>query len=66
MSLISDVRTKLIKKKGAWPAISRQAGVSYSWLTKFAQGKIENPGARQLESVAACLEETPHGEGGHA
>jgi len=57
MSLISEVRSGLQLNKGRWPLISKRAGVSYSWLTKFAQGRIANPGARQLESVEAALRE---------
>jgi len=62
MSLISEVRSGLQLNKGRWPLISRRAGVSYSWLTKFAQGRIANPGARQLESVEAALREPMAGQ----
>ena len=56
MSMITTVRSQLLARKGSWPAICDRAGVSYSWLTKYAQGKITNPGSRQLEAVARCLE----------
>lgn len=55
MSMITTVRSKLLARKGSWPAICEEAGVSYSWLTKYAQGKITNPGSRQLEAVSRCL-----------
>ncbi|SSW67260.1 hypothetical protein AVE30378_02531 [Achromobacter veterisilvae] len=76
MSMITTVRSQLLARKGSWPAICDRAGVSYSWLTKYAQGKITNPGSRQLEAVARCLESSneqaaavapvEHREGGHA
>ncbi|CAB3660248.1 hypothetical protein LMG26696_03332 [Achromobacter pulmonis] len=55
MSMITTVRSQLLARKGSWPAICEEAGVSYSWLTKYAQGKITNPGSRQLEAVSRCL-----------
>lgn len=57
MSMITTVRSQLLARKGSWPAICEKAGVSYSWLTKYAQGKITNPGSRQLEAVSRCLGE---------
>lgn len=51
MSLTANVRQELLIRKGQWPEISRQTGCSYSWITKFAQGRIRNPGAAALETL---------------
>lgn len=41
--------------KGDLPRISREASVSYSWITKFASGRIENPGYETLRRLNAAL-----------
>ena len=41
--------------KGDLPRISREASVSYSWITKFASGRIENPGYETLRRLDAAL-----------
>ena len=55
MSLIAEVRSELLDKKGNWPRIARETGVSYSWLCKFSQGKMKNPSALRLENIDAYL-----------
>jgi hypothetical protein len=46
-TLLEYVRSELDSRKGSWPAIARVmepdpklCGGYYSWLTKFARGKI--------------------------
>lgn len=56
-SVFTYVMTQLQEHKGSWPAIAQATGLDYSWLTKVAQGKIENPGVRQIEQLAAYFEE---------
>ncbi|QTD88901.1 hypothetical protein [Burkholderia anthina] len=51
MSLVTLIRTELLARKGDWPRISQETDISYWWLTKFAQGRIENPGVRVLEKL---------------
>lgn len=36
--IIARTRARLLKYTGRYPAICRTAGLSYSWLTKFARG----------------------------
>ena len=55
MNLLQDVIYALNARKGDWPAIAVQADVSYSWLTKLAQGKIPNPGVRTIERLYQVL-----------
>jgi hypothetical protein len=44
-----------MQRKGQWPAIAELAGVSYSWLCKFAVGRIENPGYDSLKRLHGAL-----------
>jgi hypothetical protein len=59
MSLISSVRDELVARKGDWPDICRQTEISYSWLTKFAQARLENPGAARLEKLQEHFDSHP-------
>lgn len=43
-----QVRAALLLHKGDWPELARESRVSYSWITKFAAGKIPNPGYPRL------------------
>lgn len=48
-----DVRVKeqLGKRKGDWQSIAVAAEVSYSWLSKFYNGHIDNPGYATLRRL---------------
>ncbi|CAN7399415.1 hypothetical protein [Paraburkholderia terricola] len=59
MSLVTTLRSELNARKGDWPAVCRQTNLSYWWMTKFAQGRIENPGIRKLETLQAHFEAHP-------
>lgn len=52
---IDECRALLNSRKGEWPKLARSAKVSYSWLCKFAQGKMGNPGVRPIERLSAAL-----------
>lgn len=58
-SLDTQVRLLLESKRGEWKAIALSAGVSYSWLSKFACGRIDNPGYATLKRVQALLAPRP-------
>jgi len=45
------VKDKLQSSKGTWPEISKATKISYSWITKFAQGRIPSPGYPKIESL---------------
>lgn len=47
---------KLHSRRGNWPAIARRAGVSYSWIVKFANAKIPDPRLGSLERLQAALD----------
>ena len=52
-TLVKDLQTR----RGDWPEIAKQAQVSYSWLTKLAQGRIPDPSIRRVFRVRAVLDE---------
>lgn len=54
--LESDLRSKLIARRGEWASIAQVSGVSHSWISKFVNNHIPNPGLRTLASIQACLE----------
>lgn len=53
--LVDETRTRLVRFHGRYPEIGRMADLSYSWLTKFAQGRATNPTMRNLEPLIAAL-----------
>lgn len=54
-SAIKEMRTRLECYRGRFAEIARKHRISYSWLTKFAQGKLENPTLRNLDALSATL-----------
>ena len=42
------VRAQLLERRGEWPNIAKQADVSHSWISKFANKRIPNPGYATL------------------
>lgn len=54
-NLDMELRAQLAERKGEWPAIAERAGVSYSWLCKFAVGRIDNPGYDSLKRLNGAL-----------
>jgi hypothetical protein len=55
-SLVDETRQRLVKFHGRYPEIGRMANLSYSWLTKFAQGRAMNPTMRNLEPLQRALD----------
>lgn len=51
----AEVLAALNRRKGDWQAVSLRSGVSYSWLSKFANGHIKNPGLGTLKKLRDCL-----------
>jgi len=56
---VQKVRDLLNARKGEWPSICKQTGLGYSWLTKFAQGRIPSPGVGRIEKLSQFLEPNP-------
>ena len=53
--LDSEVRALLDARRGDWKAIADGSGVSYSWLSKFFNEHIDNPGYGTLTKLHAYL-----------
>lgn len=37
--------------KGRWRKIESQTGLDYNWISKFAQGRISDPGVSKVEKL---------------
>ena len=59
MTFADTIREAVLARKGDWPQICADTAVSYWWLTKFAQGRIDNPGVRHLETLRTYFEANP-------
>jgi len=59
ISIDAHIRSNLNSRRGSWAELARQSGVSYSWLSKFARGLIENPGLRTLERLSSAMNNSP-------
>lgn len=53
--LDQSVLAALNARRGEWPRVAIAAQVSYSWLSKFANGHIDNPGYRTLKRLETAL-----------
>ena len=58
---ITIARSKLDGVKGRWETVAARSGVSYSWLSKFFNGHVENPGANTLQRVIVACDELEAG-----
>ncbi len=46
---------RLQKLQGRWPEIAEHLGFSYSWLTKFANGRVPNAAYHRVAALADYL-----------
>ena len=51
-------RQRLKARLGQYPVIVRETGLTYSWLQKFADGRINNPTINSLDRLIRYLDET--------
>ena len=51
-----SLKAQLRQRRGNFDAIAKRAGMSYSWLSKFANDHIPNPGITSLKKLKAALE----------
>ena len=58
-NLDEQVLAGLAARKGDWQAVATAADVSYSWLSKFANGHIPNPGYATLLRLHKSLKNKP-------
>jgi transcriptional regulator with XRE-family HTH domain len=54
-SLDTEVRRLLGIRKGDWTTVAARTGISYSWLSKFFNGHIDNPGYQTLKALHEYL-----------
>jgi len=59
MDTITEIRAQLCARRGQWPVICRDTGLNYHWITKFAQGKIEDPSATKISRLSTHLATLP-------
>jgi transcriptional regulator with XRE-family HTH domain len=50
-----EVRQALVQRRGQWPRIAEECGVSHSWISQFVRDKIPNPGFATLTKLHAYL-----------
>ena len=55
VDLDTRVKALLEKRKGDWRSIADESNVSYSWLSKFVNGYIPNPGYTTLKGLHEYL-----------
>jgi transcriptional regulator with XRE-family HTH domain len=57
MDRIETARRQVTKYRGRYAEIAEAVGVSVKWVNKFAQGKLEEPGARKFEKLEDWLQQ---------
>lgn len=55
-TLLEETRDRLRKLEGRYAELSRVSGLSYSSLTKLAQGHADNPTISSLQLVIEALD----------
>lgn len=51
LDLDAEVRALLEERRGSWDAIHKETGISHSWISKFVNRKIPNPGYHTLKRL---------------
>lgn len=49
--MIETAKQYIDSRRGEWRSLATEAKVSYDWLTKFAQGRIPEPGYYKVERI---------------
>lgn len=49
--LAAHLRSRLNAEKGSWREIAEAAGLTYSWVTKFGNGELNNPTIGKLQRL---------------
>lgn len=50
-----EVRAALDRRRGEWRELAVRSGVSYSWIGKFMNHRIPNPGVETLRMLRSHL-----------
>lgn len=59
MDTSSQMRASLQSRRGDWPTLCKATGLSYWWVTKFAQGRIREPGLSKIERLQRYIADNP-------
>ena len=59
LSYSGSARAELNARKGEWPTMCKELGLSYWWITKFAQGRIAEAGVSKIERLHAYFDAHP-------
>ena len=51
----TSIKAQLVLRRGEWLEIANKAGVSHSWISKFVNGHIPNPGYATLLKLSEAL-----------
>lgn len=55
----TTIKGQLELRRGEWLEIANRAGVSHSWISKFVNGHIPNPGYATLMKLSDALGPLP-------
>lgn len=58
-NLDTEVRAALNARRGQWPKIAEDCGISHSWISQFVRDKIPNPGYMTLRKLHERLQAAP-------
>lgn len=58
--ILTDARARLRSQPKSMIRISEETGLTYSWLTKFSDGRITNPTIRTLHQLIEYLDKNPN------
>lgn len=61
MMSIDSLREELRARRGTWREICEATGISYWWMTKFANGRFAEPGVSKIEALRAYFAATASG-----
>jgi len=54
--ILADLRARLAAHHGAFPALARGAGLSYSWICKLHEGHVRDPRIQTLIRLQRTLD----------
>ena len=66
MDAIETARKQVNDFRGRYGEIAKAVGVSVKWVNKFAQGDLDEPGARKFEKLQRWLAENTKALNRHA
>lgn len=62
MTRIEHARRFVRSQRGNFRELSARTGLSYHWLSKFAQGRFEDPGASKIDKLFEVMPSPYHAQ----